>query len=96
VPQPQLARSKIWVGRARPGESGSDRRRPPDPRATRGIDCPGTGRGQPRAKTILFSDRAVLRWVGGQPYFMFRVVETRKQGLTEAHVRCYAVHRNQT
>jgi hypothetical protein len=38
----------------------------------------------------------VLRWVGGQPYFMFRVVETRKQGLIEAHVRCYAVRRNQT
>lgn len=51
-------------------------------------------RGNRRAETIIFSDKAVIRRVRGQPYFMFQVVELRKHQLCEAHVRCYAIRRH--
>jgi hypothetical protein len=43
-----------------------------------------------RATTIVFSDKAVVKFVGGLPYFCFQVCEMRKHQLIEAHVRCYA------
>eukprot|EP00946_MAST-07B_sp_MAST-7B-sp1_P003694 g3694.t1 len=43
-----------------------------------------------RATTIVFSDKAVVKFVGGIPYFCFQVCEMRKHQLIEAHVRCYA------
>lgn len=44
-----------------------------------------------RASSILFSDSAVVRMVGGRPLLQFRVVEMRKHQLLEAHVSCYAL-----
>ena len=44
-----------------------------------------------RASTIIFSDKAIIRFTNeGIPYFMFQVCEMRKHQLIEAHVRCYA------
>ena len=43
-----------------------------------------------RATTIVFSDKAVINFVNGHPYFCFQVCEMRKHQLIEAHVRCYA------
>ena len=63
-------------------------------------------RGTTRASTMMFSDRAVVRAMGGDGggdggggggqqqqhlYLMFQVVEMRKHQLVEGHVRCYAV-----
>jgi hypothetical protein len=48
-------------------------------------------RGQKRSKTIIFSDKAVIRRVKGVPYFMFRVAEMRRYHLIEANVRCYCI-----
>lgn len=50
-------------------------------------------RGQRRANTVIFSDKAIIREVDGKPYFMFQVCEMRKHQLSEVHVRCYAMHR---
>jgi len=50
-------------------------------------------RGSTRASTILFSDKATLRTMGGQTYFMFQMCEMRRTQLTECHVRCYAFTR---
>jgi potassium inwardly-rectifying channel subfamily J len=46
-------------------------------------------RGQTRASTVLFSDRAVLRRIGDGVYFMFQVCELRKTQLIDCKVRCY-------
>eukprot|EP00957_Ditylum_brightwellii_P009298 703751-Ditylum_brightwellii.AAC.1 len=43
-------------------------------------------RGQKRGRTIIFSDKAVVRRVCGVPYFMFRVSELQKQHIIEARV----------
>ena len=44
-----------------------------------------------RASTIIFSNKAVIRFSKeGVPYFMFQVCEMRKHQLVEAHARCYA------
>mmetsp|Transcript_2757 Transcript_2757/g.3773 ORF Transcript_2757/g.3773 Transcript_2757/m.3773 type:complete len:665 (-) Transcript_2757:265-2259(-) len=48
-------------------------------------------RGQKRGRTIIFSDKAVVRRVRGVPYFMFRVSELRKRHIIEARVRVYCV-----
>lgn len=48
-------------------------------------------RGQKRSKTILFSDKAVVRRVKGVPYLMFRVGELRRHHLIEASVRTYCL-----
>ena len=48
-------------------------------------------RGAKRSRTILFSDMAVVRRVGGIPYLMFRLGERRQYHLIEATVRCYCV-----
>lgn len=51
-------------------------------------------RGQRRSETIIFSDKAVIRRVRGEPYFLFQMAELRKHQLCEAHVRCYAFRRH--
>ncbi|KAG5180748.1 inward rectifier potassium channel-domain-containing protein, partial [Tribonema minus] len=54
------------------------------------------GRPQTRASTVVFSDKAVLRRIRGEYYFMFQVAELRKHQLLETHVRCYAVRHHRT
>jgi potassium inwardly-rectifying channel subfamily J len=48
-------------------------------------------RGHKRGKTILFSNKAIIRRVKGIPYLMFRVAELRHHQLLEATVRAYCV-----
>eukprot|EP00545_Synedropsis_sp_CCMP1620_P007226 CAMPEP_0119023742 /NCGR_PEP_ID=MMETSP1176-20130426/30560_1 /TAXON_ID=265551 /ORGANISM="Synedropsis recta cf, Strain CCMP1620" /LENGTH=440 /DNA_ID=CAMNT_0006978865 /DNA_START=87 /DNA_END=1409 /DNA_ORIENTATION=+ len=48
-------------------------------------------RGQKRSKTIIFSDKAVVRKVKGVPHFMCRIGELRRQHLIEVTVRCYCL-----
>jgi Inward rectifier potassium channel transmembrane domain/Inward rectifier potassium channel C-terminal domain len=49
-------------------------------------------RGQKRAKTIVFSNNAVIQRVAGVPYLMFRLGELRRQHqLIEASVRAYCI-----
>jgi len=48
-------------------------------------------RGQKRGRTIVFSDTAVIRKVGGSWYFMLRVAELRKRHVIGAKVRLYCV-----
>eukprot|EP00808_Paulinella_micropora_P019627 g15664.t1 len=48
-----------------------------------------------RAITVIFTDKAVVRKVNGQYFFMCQVVEMRKHQLVEAHVRMYAVRKMQ-
>ena len=45
-----------------------------------------------RESTVVFSDKAVLRKIGGSYYFSFQVVDVSPYVLTEAHVRMYAVN----
>lgn len=44
-----------------------------------------------RATTVCFSERAVLREINGQFYFMCQALEMRKHHLVEASVRMYVV-----
>jgi len=46
-------------------------------------------RGQTRATSIIFSDKACISTVDGIPYFMFQACDSRKHSLLEANVRCY-------
>jgi hypothetical protein len=46
---------------------------------------------QKRARTIVFSDRAVIRRIRGRLFFMFQLSELRKHQLVEAHVRVYCI-----
>jgi len=48
-------------------------------------------RGASRSRSILFSDKAIIRNIKGVPYFMFRLGEQRKYHLIEATVRCYCI-----
>lgn len=48
-------------------------------------------RGQKRSRTIIFSDKAVVRRVKGIPYIMLRIGELRRQQLINVSVRCYCV-----
>ena len=48
-------------------------------------------RGQKRGKTVLFSDKAVVRRVRGRWYLQFRIAELRRHQLLEATVRAYCV-----
>ena len=48
-------------------------------------------RGASRSRSILFSDKAVIRTVKGVPHLMFRLGERRKYHLIEASVRVYCV-----
>ncbi|KAG5190242.1 inward rectifier potassium channel-domain-containing protein [Tribonema minus] len=53
-------------------------------------------RPQTRASTVVFSNKAVLRRIRGEYYFMFQVGELRKHQLLETKVRCYAVRHHRT
>mmetsp|Transcript_25987 Transcript_25987/g.29185 ORF Transcript_25987/g.29185 Transcript_25987/m.29185 type:complete len:505 (+) Transcript_25987:35-1549(+) len=48
-------------------------------------------RGASRSRSILFSDKAIVRYIQGSPHFMFRLGERRKYHLIEATVRCYCI-----
>lgn len=48
-------------------------------------------RGASRSRSILFSDKAVIRTVKGVPHLMFRLGERRKYHLIDATVRVYCV-----
>ena len=48
---------------------------------------------QTRARSIIFSKKAVIREVNGEWYFMFQVCERRKHQLIESHVTCYCVQK---
>ncbi|CAE7222710.1 KCNJ9 [Symbiodinium microadriaticum] len=48
-------------------------------------------RGTSRAASLVFSEKAVIREIGGKFYFMFQVCESKKHQLVEAKVRCYAL-----
>jgi len=48
-------------------------------------------RGASRSRSILFSERAVVRNIKGVPHLMFRLGERRKYQLLEATVRCYCI-----
>jgi hypothetical protein len=48
-------------------------------------------RGAKRSRSILFSDKAIIRRIRGTPYLMFRLGERRKYNLIDATVRCYCV-----
>jgi len=50
-------------------------------------------RGNTRASTILFSDKATLRTIGGHTYLLFQVCEMRRTQLLECHIRCYSFSR---
>eukprot|EP00392_Amoebophrya_sp_AT5.2_P004015 g4020.t1 len=42
-----------------------------------------------RAATVVFTDKAIIKMIDGEPHFVFQVAEIRKQSLLEAHIRCY-------
>lgn len=48
-------------------------------------------RGQSRASSICFSDKAVICKIGKHCYFMFQVCDLRKHVLLEAHARLYSI-----
>lgn len=48
-------------------------------------------RGTSRAASLIFTDKAVIREIGGKFFFMFQVCEQRKHQLVEAKIRCYAL-----
>lgn len=48
-------------------------------------------RGRKRGKTIIFSDKAVIRRVRGCPHLLFRIGELRRNFIIEATVRVYCV-----
>ena len=52
------------------------------------------GRHGKRASTIVMSDKAVIRRIGGKLYFMFQLVELRKHELIEAQVRLYTIRKD--
>jgi potassium inwardly-rectifying channel subfamily J len=48
-------------------------------------------RGASRSRSILFSDKAIVRNIKGIPHLMFRLGERRKYHLIDATVRCYCI-----
>ncbi|OAO14366.1 hypothetical protein AV274_3956 [Blastocystis sp. ATCC 50177/Nand II] len=46
-----------------------------------------------RARSILFSKKAVIREINGEWFFMFQICERRKHQLIESHVSCYSVEK---
>jgi len=48
-------------------------------------------RPQARARTILFSEKAIVRELEGAAHFIFQVGEVHRQEIIEAHIRCYCV-----
>eukprot|EP00435_Cladocopium_sp_Y103_P067982 s41_g30.t2 len=43
------------------------------------------------AASLIFTDKAVIREIGGKFFFMIQVCEQRKHQLVEAKIRCYAL-----
>ena len=56
-----------------------------------GIIFAKSQRGVTRGHSIAYSKKCLVRFHDGQPYFIFRCVETRKLQLVEAHIRLYAI-----
>mmetsp|Transcript_20189 Transcript_20189/g.55930 ORF Transcript_20189/g.55930 Transcript_20189/m.55930 type:complete len:557 (-) Transcript_20189:182-1852(-) len=57
-----------------------------------GVIFQGLSRPQSRSRTVLFSEKAVIRYIDGAHYLMFRITDLRVQHpLIEPHVRCYCV-----
>jgi hypothetical protein len=56
-----------------------------------GIIFQRLSRGRKRGRTVVFSDRAVIRRINGELYFMFRMGELMKRHLMECHVRVYCI-----
>jgi len=48
-------------------------------------------RPQNRANTLIFSEKACIKEIGGALYFNFRVCEMKYHDLIEAHIRCYVL-----
>lgn len=48
-------------------------------------------RGQKRGRTVIFSDKAVIRRVKGVPYLMFRIGELRRHQLIDASAHAYCL-----
>ena len=57
-----------------------------------GIVLARIGRAETRARTIAFSERAIVRAAYGQLYLVLRVCEMRKHQLAQATVRAYAIN----
>eukprot|EP00927_Polykrikos_kofoidii_P085841 TRINITY_DN9430_c0_g2_i1.p1 TRINITY_DN9430_c0_g2~~TRINITY_DN9430_c0_g2_i1.p1 ORF type:complete len:425 (-),score=54.67 TRINITY_DN9430_c0_g2_i1:466-1740(-) len=53
-------------------------------------------RADSRATTVCFSNKAIIRQLGDNCYFMFQVMDFRKHQLIEAHVRLYAIQHTET
>mmetsp|Transcript_80840 Transcript_80840/g.210610 ORF Transcript_80840/g.210610 Transcript_80840/m.210610 type:complete len:479 (-) Transcript_80840:90-1526(-) len=52
-------------------------------------------RPQGRARSICFSDKAIIAEMDGHIYFMVQVVDVRKHQLIEAHVRLYCIQHSE-
>lgn len=52
-------------------------------------------RGQPRATSIIFSEKAIISQIAGDWFFMFQVCDIRKHQLCEAHVRLYSIQHSE-
>eukprot|EP00040_Diaphanoeca_grandis_P009192 m.47964 g.47964 ORF g.47964 m.47964 type:complete len:389 (-) comp20630_c0_seq1:198-1364(-) len=63
---------------------------------TIGVVYTRISRGQNRATTVMFSDKAIIRNINNKFYFMFQVCEMRKHQLIEGHVRLYCIRHSQT
>uniref|UniRef100_A0A6U9CWQ7 Inward rectifier potassium channel C-terminal domain-containing protein n=1 Tax=Zooxanthella nutricula TaxID=1333877 RepID=A0A6U9CWQ7_9DINO len=55
------------------------------------VICTRISRPQARASSVCFSEKAVVRRIRGQVYFMVQACDLRKHQLIEAHVRLYCV-----
>lgn len=53
-------------------------------------------RGNTRASSICFTQKAIISQLNGHCYFMFQVCDFRKHQLCEAHVRVYGVQHTET
>ena len=46
-----------------------------------------------RSRSLIFSDKAIIKRIDGQWYLVFQVCELRKHQLVESHVSCYCVQK---
>ena len=61
-----------------------------------GIIMQRVSRGQRRATTVCFTDKAIIRVIDNQVYFILQVCEMRKHQLIEAHVRLFCIRETTT
>lgn len=59
------------------------------------IVCARVARGNTRATSIIFSEKAIITEVDGHWYFMFQVCDFRKHQLCEAHARMYSIQHSE-